>query len=107
MPQTVTATVIGRLKSRVAAAALSNAAVASLDVLTVVHGLPASPTMVSVQIRSVSLFPTSQGAPMVNVRSWNASQVLIDMPAGVGATTGAACNVLVDVWCEVTHTLVA
>ncbi len=107
MPQTVTATVTGRLTSRVAAAALSNAAVASLDVLTVVHGLPASPTMVTVQVRSVSLFPTSQGAPMVNVRSWNASQVILDMPAGPGATTAAAANVLVDVWCEVTHSLVA
>ncbi len=107
MAVTATATVIGRLKSRLIAQALSNAAVASLDVLTVVHGLPASPTMVQTQIRSVALFPTSQGAPCVTVRSWNASQAIIDFVAGPGATTAAASNIIIDVWCEVTHTIVA
>ncbi len=108
MPQTVSAPLIGRLKSRAVAVAMCNAAVLSIDVLTITHNLGASPTMVTLQIRSIPLFPTSGGTITPAVRSWNASQVIIDNPAGVtGATVGAASQVLIDVWSEITHTIVA
>lgn len=107
MAVSIAATLVGRLTSRVAAVALSNAAVASLDVLTVAHGLPFSPTMVKTQLRSVQLYPNSRGAPAVSVRSWNGSLVLIDFLPGPGATTDAASNILIDVHCEFTHSMVA
>ncbi len=106
MPQSLTATSLGHLKSRVAAAALSNAnATTSLDTLTVNHGLNASPTYVYLTPRSVSLAGLSFGPPMAYVRSWNASIILVGLhPSSVAAV---AENMLVDVVAEVVHSIVA
>jgi len=97
MPQTVTATVLGSHKSVAQAAGVSNAnTTTSLDVLTVAHGLGASPYLVYAVLRSV-VTNTSGGPPNLAVRSWNASQVILDFPPGNGAGALAA---QFDVICE-------
>lgn len=106
MAQTVSATVNGRLTSRVAAALMCQPALASLDVLTVVHGLGISPTQVYATIRSQIVSDLSFGTPALSVRSWNASQAIIDLLSPSQAT-GAKASVLIDVWCEVTATIIA
>lgn len=104
MPQTVTASRIapGKRWSRAAAAAMSTAGSASLDVLTVTHGLGRSPTNVTVTLRSlVAVISGGVVAPFVT--SWNASQVLLTLPfKGV-----ADVCVQVDVVSELEHSFVS
>lgn len=103
MPQTVTATLLSTYRSVARAAGVSNAnATTSVDVLTVAHRLGASPDFVYTVLRSVVVSP-SAGYPNLAVRSYDASQVILDFPNGNGATDFAA---QFDVICEVTHSIV-
>lgn len=103
MPQTVSATQLGTLKSIARNAGVSNAnATTSLDVLTVAHGLGASPDIITAVLRTV-VVSASAGYPNLALRSWDASQAIFDFPAGNGATDFAA---KFDIICEVTHSLV-
>ncbi len=103
MPQTVTADRIkpGKRWSRATAAAMSTAGSASIDVLTVTHGLGRSPTHVTLTLRSLVVVP-SGGDVMPIATSWNASQVTVMLPFK-GVTDVA---VQVDVVCELEHSFV-
>ncbi len=103
MPATVTATLLGTYKSIARATGASNAnTTTSLDVITVVHLLGASPDTVNVVLRSVSVSPSSS-VVMLAPRTWNASQVVLDLPAAPGAT---AWSGLFDVICAVEHSII-
>lgn len=102
MPQTVSSTLIGTYKSIVRSAFVCNAnTTTSLDVLTVAHQLGACPDIITPVLRSVTT-NTSGGAPNLAVRSWNASQVILDFPAGNGAGVVVADF---DIVSEVAHSL--
>lgn len=103
MPQTVTADRIkpGKRWSRATAAAMSTAGSASIDVLTVTHGLGRSPTHVTLTMRSLVAVP-SGGTVTPVATSWNASQITVMLP--FKAVTDVC--VQVDVVAELEHTFV-
>lgn len=102
MPQTVSSTLLGTFKSIARAAIVCNAnGTTSLDVLTVAHQLGVCPDVMQAVLRSV-IANTSGNAPGLALRSWDASQVIFDSPAGNGAGVVYA---RFDIICELTHSI--
>lgn len=98
MAVSIAATKSGTHRSR-ASAGLSTAGAASIDVLSVYHGLGKSPDDVRATLRSVISAPSSP--PQLAVASWNASVATIHLVSQYGAQEAN-----VDVVCEITHSLV-
>lgn len=102
MAVSASSTLLGTLQSIARAVAMSTAGATSIDVLTVNHGLGASPDKVIPVIRSVTAVASAgQGIQAVAV-SWNASTATIHLPA---AHNGAV-EANIDVICEIVHSLV-
>ncbi len=102
MPASVTATLLpgGKLISRAAAVALTTD-IASLDAVTINHGLGRSPHFVWCVARSV-VTAISGHINVANVQGWNASTATVRLPSvGAGPTI-----MIVDVICEYVHTFV-
>lgn len=99
MTSTISATLLGTYKSIARAALVCNETGASQDVVTLAHQLGACPDIMLAQLRSV-ITNTSFAAPKLAVRSWNASQVIFDSPAGNG---DGIVSARFDLICELTH----
>lgn len=101
MPATVSATVLGKHKSVVRATPVSTAGASSIDVLTVNHGLGASPDQIVTLLRTIRAI-ASTGLPGLVCRSWDATAVIFALPVSDAGAVAADF----DVVCEVTHSTV-
>lgn len=95
MPVTVTATKIGSLKSVVRAQAVSaGLPAATLDTLTINHGLGKTPHTIVPTVRSLVTSASGEG-PVICVQSYDATKVVLQI-SGVAANTNATIDVVVS-----------
>lgn len=102
MPVTVTATKIGSLKSVVRAQAVSaGTAGATLDQVTINHGLGKTPHTVIPTVRTLITTASGDG-PTIIVQSFDATKVVLQVSGpGVGST-----NALIDCVVSFEHSIV-
>jgi hypothetical protein len=102
MPVTVTATKIGTLKSVVRAQAVSaGTAGATLDTLTINHGLGKTPHTITPTVRTLITTASGNG-PVIIVQSFDATKVVLQIQGGgVGST-----NILMDCVVSFEHSIV-
>ena len=101
MVVSATATKLGKRVSAARGVGVSTAGPTSTDVLTVNHGLGASPDRFTVTPRSI-VAVVSTGTPALYLRSWNASVAVFDVPA----INAGAVAAQFDIICEKIHSLV-
>lgn len=89
------------VKKSILSAALLSAASTGAEVATIVHRLTACPHEVRLVLRS--LVAGGSSAPIAAVRSWNASQIIVDFQGS--PLTGLVAGVY-DVIAETVHTFV-
>lgn len=101
MPATVNATLLGKNKSVVRATTASTAGATSVDVLTVNHGIGASPDQIVTACRTIRAV-VSTGTPALILDSWDATVATFRLPA---VNAGAAAADF-DIVFERTHSIV-
>ncbi len=102
MPATVSSTLLGTFQSIIRATNVCNAnGTTSLDVLTVAHQLGVCPDKMYGILRSV-VTATSGDAPLLALRSWNASQGIFDVVPSNGA---GAMQAQYDIVAELVHSI--
>lgn len=101
MAATINATVLGKRKSVVRATPASTAGPTSIEVLTVNHGLGASPDQIVTQLRTIGAV-VSTGVPGLVLQSWDATRAIFTQPV----VNAGAVNAQYDIVLEATHSIV-
>lgn len=101
MAVTVSATALGKNKSVVRAQGVSTAGATSIEVLTVNHGLGASPDTITTLLRTINAV-VSTGTPALVCVSWSATAAVFHLPV----VNAGAVNAQFDIVLQRTHSIV-